>query len=391
MAFSASSPVNGDYGQSGFVEASQQRITLTDVEKSFGDAKAVKGISFEVEPGEFVILLGPSGCGKSTTLRMIAGLEQATAGSIAIGAKDVTFLPPGDRGLSMVFQTYALFPHLTVAGNIEFGLKSRKVPKPEREKRLRTVAELVGLTDYLDRKPAQLSGGQRQRVALARAVISENPICLMDEPLSNLDARLRGDMRREIKSLQKRLNMTVIYVTHDQVEAMSMGDRIILMKDGVIIQDGTPDQLYNRPATDFVASFIGSPAMNILQLTGSDSGACIAGDDTPVAEPEAAGCRLGIRPEDMFIAERLPGGVPARILNQEYLGSDTVVHVLIGEQEAFVKTSGKVIHDTASEIRVGWHAADTHVFSGTGGARLQGMAVYDMTVGNTAKKSGEHQ
>jgi len=242
---------------------SQQRIRLEAVSKRWGETPAVDAISFDVAPGQFVILLGPSGCGKSTTLRMIAGLEQASSGRIHIGERDVTRLPPGDRGISMVFQSYALFPHLDVADNIVFGLRSRKVPREERRERLQRVAELVDLGAYLDRKPSQLSGGQRQRVALARAIISEHPICLMDEPLSNLDARLRGEMRREIKALQSRLGMTVVYVTHDQVEAMSMGDRVILMQDGRIVQDASPDALYNRPATAFAASFIAGLPMKL--------------------------------------------------------------------------------------------------------------------------------
>lgn len=261
--------------------SNQSRIRLERVTKRWGAATAVDEISFDVTPGQFVILLGPSGCGKSTTLRMIAGLEEASDGRIHIGDRDVTRLPPGDRGLSMVFQSYALFPHLSVADNIVFGLRSRKVPKAEQRERLAKVAELVDLTDYLNRKPAQLSGGQRQRVALARSVISEHPICLMDEPLSNLDARLRSDMRREIKALQSRLNMTVIYVTHDQVEAMSMGDRVILMQHGKIVQDGTPDELYNRPASAFAASFIGSPAMNLLPLVAGENGAVIEANQVP--------------------------------------------------------------------------------------------------------------
>src|SRR5699024_190123 len=226
-----------------------------------------------------------------------------------------------DRGLSMVFQSYALFPHLTVADNIIFGLRSRKVPKAERRERLARVARLVDLEAYLARRPAQLSGGQRQRVALARAIISEHPICLMDEPLSNLDARLRGEMRREIKALQARLGMTVIYVTHDQVEAMSMGDRVILMQDGRIVQDGTPAELYNAPATAFVASFIGSPAMNLVRLAAGHGGAVVEGEPAmAVAPPAAAVGQLGIRPEDIHIQPESVAGLPAEVVDEEYLG-----------------------------------------------------------------------
>lgn len=346
--------------------SNQSRIRLEGVTKRWGASTAVDGISFDIAPGQFVILLGPSGCGKSTTLRMIAGLEEASDGHIHIGERDVTRLPPGDRGLSMVFQSYALFPHLSVADNIVFGLRSRKVPKDEQRQRLAKVAELVDLTDYLDRKPAQLSGGQRQRVALARSVISEHPICLMDEPLSNLDARLRSDMRREIKALQSRLNMTVIYVTHDQVEAMSMGDRVILMQDGKIVQDDTPDELYNRPASTFAASFIGSPAMNLLPLVANENGAVIEGEtNTPVAPIEAAGGHLGIRPEDIELSTTSAPGVPAMVISDEYLGADTIAHVTVGSHTVRVRMSGK--HALAGQpCRLRWARESAHLFGSDG-------------------------
>lgn len=346
----------------------QSRIRLDRVTKRWDATTAVDSISFDVTPGQFVILLGPSGCGKSTTLRMIAGLEEASDGEIHIGERDVTRLPPGDRGLSMVFQSYALFPHLSVADNIVFGLRSRKVPKAERRERLAKVAELVDLTDYLNRKPAQLSGGQRQRVALARSVISEHPICLMDEPLSNLDARLRSDMRREIKALQSRLNMTVIYVTHDQVEAMSMGDRVILMQHGRIVQDGSPDELYNQPASAFAASFIGSPAMNLLPLVQGDQGAVIDGEPTITVAPlEAAGGQLGVRPEDIELRPTSELGVPATVLSEEYLGADTIAHVTVGTHTLRVRLSGKHAL-TGQACRLHWAAERAHLF-GTDGLR----------------------
>lgn len=346
--------------------SNQSRIRLERVTKQWDATTAVDDISFDVTPGQFVILLGPSGCGKSTTLRMIAGLEEASSGRIHIGERDVTRLPPGDRGLSMVFQSYALFPHLSVADNIVFGLRSRKVPNDEQRQRLAKVAELVDLTDYLHRKPAQLSGGQRQRVALARSVISEHPICLMDEPLSNLDARLRSDMRREIKALQSRLNMTVIYVTHDQVEAMSMGDRVILMQHGKIVQDGTPDKLYNRPASAFAASFIGSPAMNLLPLVSGEHGAVVESEpSTPVAPSEAAGGQLGIRPEDIDLRPADAPGVPATVLSDEYLGADTIAHVTIGNHTVRVRMSGK--HALAGQsCRLYWASENAHLFGADG-------------------------
>ena len=348
-----------------------QRIRLEAVSKHWGDTTAVDQISFDVTPGEFVILLGPSGCGKSTTLRMVAGLEQASAGQIHIGERNVTHLPPGDRGISMVFQTYALFPHLSVADNIVFGLRSRKVPKAERSERLARVAQLVDLEAYLERKPAQLSGGQRQRVALARAIISEHPICLMDEPLSNLDARLRGEMRREIKALQQRLGMTVIYVTHDQVEAMSMGDRVILMQKGRIVQDGTPAELYDRPATSFVAGFIGSPAMNLVKLAAAADGAVIEGEPRCNVAPHAAkGHWLGVRPEDIRLLSPDATGVPAKVVDAEYLGADTIVQVRVGEQQLRVRFDGKPNVVAGAECRLQWRCQAAHFFAADDGQRL---------------------
>lgn len=345
-------------------------IQLDHVSKSWGTTTAVDEISFSIEPGQFVILLGPSGCGKSTTLRMIAGLEEASQGNITIADRNVTFLPPGDRGLSMVFQSYALFPHLSVADNIVFGLRSRRVPKHERQQRLARVAELVDLTDYLARKPAQLSGGQRQRVALARAIISEHPICLMDEPLSNLDARLRSEMRREIKALQARLGMTVIYVTHDQVEAMSMGDRVILMEDGQIVQDAPPDELYRYPQTTFAASFIGSPAMNLLALEPHAEGAALSGEPRiAVAGGQAASGTLGVRPEDVHVHQDLSApGLPATVLDSEYLGADTILRCQVGQQTLSARLAGQHFLPVGQQCRLGWHPDAAHVF-GTDGKR----------------------
>lgn len=354
---------------------SPSRIQLTGVSKHWGATTAVDNISFDVAPGQFVILLGPSGCGKSTTLRMIAGLEEASQGTIHIGERDVTRASPGDRGLSMVFQSYALFPHLNVAENILFGLRSRRVPKTERDKRLAHVAKLVDLAPYLARKPANLSGGQRQRVALARAIVSEHPICLMDEPLSNLDARLRADMRREIKALQRRLNMTVIYVTHDQVEAMSMGDRVILMQHGRIVQDGTPSELYNQPASAFAASFIGSPAMNLLPLVALDSAAVIDGDTTPVAPLEAAGGKLGVRPEDIELRADHEPGVAAHIVSEEYLGADTVVHAAVGNHVLRVRLAGRPVLAEKKRYRLYWAPEKAHLFA-ENGLRLKHLALY---------------
>jgi sn-glycerol 3-phosphate transport system ATP-binding protein len=243
-------------------------IEIKGVTKRFGDTEVLHGIDLHAESGGFLVLLGPSGCGKSTMLRLIAGLESVTAGQILIDGVDVTHQPPAERRLSMVFQSYALFPHLNVAENIVFGLRVRKTAPAERRDRLQSVARMVGLDDLLQRKPSELSGGQRQRVALARAIVAQHPICLMDEPLSNLDAKLRHEMRVEIRALQQALNMTVVYVTHDQTEAMSMADQVMLMRDGRIEQVGTPDDLYARPATTVTGRFLGAPPMNILSPAG---------------------------------------------------------------------------------------------------------------------------
>ncbi|MCL7930408.1 ABC transporter ATP-binding protein [Halomonas llamarensis] len=338
-------------------------IQLNHVSKSWGTTTAVDRISFAIDPGQFVILLGPSGCGKSTTLRMIAGLEQASQGRIHLHQRDVTDLPPGDRGLSMVFQSYALFPHLSVADNIVFGLRSRKVPKAERRQHLKRVAKLVDLTAYLNRKPSQLSGGQRQRVALARAIISEHPICLMDEPLSNLDARLRGEMRREIKALQTRLDMTVVYVTHDQVEAMSMGDRVILMENGRIVQDDSPEQLYRYPTSTFAASFIGSPAMNLLALEDGEHGASVQGESSTTVAPRAAvGGHLGIRPEDITLHAPSAVGIPATVIDSEYLGADTIGRFRVGDQTVRVRLAGQHPLPVGQLFRLSWPVKATHVF-----------------------------
>ena len=239
-------------------------VRLTGITKTWGAAAAVDNISFSAPAGHLVALLGPSGCGKSTTLRLIAGLDTADTGTIRIAERDVTALPPAKRGVSMVFQSYALFPHLSVAENILFGLRVRDVPRAERDARLKRAAGILGLDALLERKPSQLSGGQQQRVALGRAIVAETRVCLMDEPLSNLDAQLRVEMRREIRALQRRLGMTMLYVTHDQVEAMTMADQVVLMRNGRIEQDAAPAALYEKPATIFAARFVGTPPMNVI-------------------------------------------------------------------------------------------------------------------------------
>src|SRR5947208_12456619 len=247
-------------------------IRLDRVVKRWGSARGVDDVSLTAEEGSLLVLLGPSGCGKSTTLRLIAGLEQPDSGTVMIGETDVTHLTPAQRKIAMVFQSYALFPHLSVAENIVFGLRVRRVSADERATRLQRTAGLLGLGKLLDRKPSQLSGGQQQRVALGRAIVAEAPVCLMDEPLSNLDAQLRQEMRQEIRNLQRELGITMVYVTHDQVEAMTMADRVILLSAGRITQNGTPADLYECPASLFVARFIGTPPMNILALSHGRDG-----------------------------------------------------------------------------------------------------------------------
>jgi sn-glycerol 3-phosphate transport system ATP-binding protein len=345
-------------------------IALQEVSKHYGAVRAVDGISFRAAAGKFLVLLGPSGCGKSTVLRLIAGLEDVTRGKILIAGRDVTRLEPDKRRISMVFQSYALFPHLSVAENIVFGLKVRRTPPAERNERLARVAELVGLTEQMARKPSQLSGGQRQRVALARAVVAENRICLMDEPLSNLDAQLRHGMRVEIRALQQRLGMTVVYVTHDQVEAMSMADRVILMREGRIEQEGSPEELYARPASVFAARFIGTPAMNIVALADGAHGAVIRGAPGAAVLPgRGAGRMLGLRPEHvMLVAD---GGVPGTVSSAEYHGADTVLTVRVGEESLHVRTPGRVPLGEGAAVRLGWKPGEMHVFDAASGMRQQ--------------------
>ena len=346
-------------------------IELIRVTKTWGTTVAVRDISFEVEEGSFVVLLGPSGCGKSTTLRMIAGLDEVTSGQVFIGGEEMTDAPPAHRRVSMVFQSYALFPHLNAGENILFGLEARKVPKTDQHTRLARVAEMVGLSDLLDRKPVQLSGGQRQRVALARAIIAENPICLMDEPLSNLDAKLRHEMRVEIRALQKRLGLTTVYVTHDQTEAMSMADQVVLMRDGAIEQRGPPAELYDVPETVFSAGFIGTPPMNLLELAEAAHGLAIAGTDGPVvAEAGYGRLAMGIRPESIAIADG--AGVEARTVSRDYLGADTIVSARVGAQSVLVRVPGRLSLPDGSRIHLHWPTREVHLFDNETGARATG-------------------
>jgi sn-glycerol 3-phosphate transport system ATP-binding protein len=302
------------------------------------------------------VLLGPSGCGKSTTLRIIAGLESASAGAVRIDGQDVTALPPAQRGIAMVFQNYALFPHLNVADNITFGLSVRKMSAAETADRLKRVAALLGLEALLGRRPGQLSGGQQQRVALGRALVAEAKVCLMDEPLSNLDAQLRQEMRHELRELQQRLALTVVYVTHDQTEAMSMADQVVLLNKGRIEQVGAPRELYARPATAFAARFIGTPPMNLVSLQGDR----IAGSDVAAGLSAAL---LGVRPESIRFEDE---GVPATVQGVEYLGADLVLRCGVGTQTLLVRAAGQHHAKAGDAVRLHWHAHDAHGFDAAG-------------------------
>lgn len=292
------------------------------------DRPSVSDINLDIRDGEFLVLVGPSGCGKSTTLRMLAGLEKVTEGRILIGGEDVTNKPPKDRDIAMVFQNYALYPHMTVAENMGFALKMAKVPKKEIDARVKEAAELLDLTQYLDRKPKALSGGQRQRVAMGRAIVRSPQVFLMDEPLSNLDAKLRVKTRGEIAQLQRRLGVTTVYVTHDQVEAMTMGDRVAVLRDGVLQQCASPQELYRDPNNAFVAGFIGSPAMNLYTREVKADRTAIVGEH-PIHVPKSARSSviIGIRPEHLFLSER---GIEATVDLVEELGSDDYLYCTTG-------------------------------------------------------------
>ena len=318
-------------------------VAFEAVRKVFGKTVALKGVDLAVRDGEFMVLLGPSGCGKTTLLRCLAGLERIDGGAVRIGEREVSDLPPRHRNIAMVFQSYAVFPHMRVYDNIAFGLRMHKTPKPEVDRRVREGAALLQLEAFLDRYPAQLSGGQRQRVAVARAIVTDAPVLLMDEPLSNLDALLRLHARAELKRLHNDAKRTTVYVTHDQIEALSMGDRIAVMKDGEIVQVDTPSVLYDRPANVFVGSFIGSPPMNFLHCAAQDGQA--VGDGWQVPGPPGMDGKpilLGIRPESIRIGEGPLGG---RIVIAEPLGSHTLLTVQVG------KDSLKVVAPADSTFR----------------------------------------
>ncbi|RKX69801.1 sugar ABC transporter ATP-binding protein [candidate division WOR-3 bacterium] len=322
-------------------------IRLEGVTKSFGGIIAVKEMNLTVNKGEFLVLLGPSGCGKTTVLRCIAGLERVDKGRIYISGRDVTDFPPAKRAISMVFQSYAVFPHMTVAQNIGFGLRMRHIPKMEIERAVKEVAELLKIDDLLNRYPAQLSGGQRQRVAVARAIVTRPAVLLMDEPLSNLDALLRLRMRAELKRLHHEIGTTIIYVTHDQIEALSLGDRIAVMLNGEIVQVNTPTQIYDRPADRFVGGFIGTPPMNFLKATVAADGLMIRGFPITVPEEWGKGLKgmigkvvlLGIRAENIMVhPEPKKGELTAEVIVSEPMGSQQLLTLQVGDDVLKVTT-----------------------------------------------------
>ncbi len=342
-------------------------------------APAVPGIDLEIRDGEFMVLVGPSGCGKSTTLRMLAGLEDINAGSVHIGDREVTAMAPKDRDIAMVFQNYALYPHMSVAENMGFALKMAKVDKGERQRRVEEAARLLGLEDYLERKPKALSGGQRQRVAMGRAIVREPQVFCMDEPLSNLDAKMRVQTRTDIAKLQAELGVTTVYVTHDQVEAMTMGDRVAVMKDGEIQQVDTPLNLYDRPANLFVAGFIGSPQMNLLEGVADESGEVrLGGFLVPV--DASAGSRMrgrvtvGVRPESWRLVGPGEGGLPVQVTVVEELGSDSFVYGTCDVEgvpsTVIVRVGGRVHPHRGETLHVTTDPHHVHVFDTETGERL---------------------
>ncbi|WP_037468804.1 ABC transporter ATP-binding protein [Sinorhizobium fredii] len=341
-------------------------VTIQQVRKQYGAVPVIHGVSMDIEDGEFVTLVGPSGCGKSTLLRMLAGLEDISGGEIRIGGRVVNDVAPKERDIAMVFQSYALYPHMTVAENMGFALKLKGEGKAAIEKRVREAADILALGPLLDRLPKQLSGGQRQRVAMGRAIVRHPQVFLFDEPLSNLDAKLRVTMRAEIKDLHQRLKTTTVYFTHDQIEAMTMADRIVVMRGGNVEQIGKPLELYDRPANTFVATFIGSPAMNLFEGSPADEG-FVTRDGVFLPMPGdyqgAAAAIYGIRPEHLVIAE---SGVPATVVVVEPTGSETHVLVKLGPSDANLVLRDRIDLEPGQPVRVAPDLAKLHLFSAQG-------------------------
>ncbi|GEQ49676.1 sn-glycerol-3-phosphate ABC transporter ATP-binding protein UgpC [Tetragenococcus koreensis] len=355
-------------------------MSLKEIGKKYDNAEqfSVSDFNLNIKDREFIVFVGPSGCGKSTTLRMIAGLEDITAGELKIGDKVMNDVAPKDRDIAMVFQNYALYPHMTVYDNMAFGLKLRKYNKTEIKKRVENAADILGLTEYLDRKPAALSGGQRQRVALGRAIVRDAKVFLMDEPLSNLDAKLRVAMRAEIAKLHRRLKTTTIYVTHDQTEAMTMADRIVIMKDGIVQQIGTPKEVYNTPVNEFVAGFIGSPAMNFFNVTLKD-GEITDDYGLKLRIPEGRNKTLvekgydgkeitfGIRPEDIHGEQVVIDAAPeatvhAEVVVSELLGAETMLYTKIGDTEFISKVDARDFHEPEEMVDLSFNLNKAHFF-----------------------------
>ena len=354
------------------------RVELRNINKMFDETQVLFDVSFVAEEGEFVVLLGPSGCGKSTSLRLVAGLEAANDGEIRIGDHVVNDVPAAARGIAMVFQNYALFPHLSVRDNILFGLTVRRADKAERQRRLESAADLLGLGEFLDRRPYQLSGGQRQRVALGRALVSGSSVILMDEPLSNLDAKLRQQMRLELRSLQRELGLTVVYVTHDQVEAMTMADTVVVMREGRVDQIADPRSLYQEPARVEVARFIGAPPMNLFPASKTAEGVHLDGADVGIdidaPEPLPDHVLVGVRPEDV---ESAGGGIqlPATITTTELLGADQLVRFDVGSRDELIaRLHPSVPAEPGSSLTLSLPPGSIHVFDADSGTRLPASA-----------------
>ncbi len=348
-------------------------VTIRDLRKSYGGLEVLHGVNIAIADGQFVVLVGPSGCGKSTLLRMLAGLESITSGTIQIGERVVNNLAPSDRDIAMVFQNYALYPHKTVAANMGFPLKMRGMAKAEIAERVSRAADILGLKPYLDRYPRALSGGQRQRVAMGRAIVRDPQVFLFDEPLSNLDAKLRVQMRTEIRELHQRLKTTTVYVTHDQIEAMTMADRIVVMRDGHIAQQGAPLELYDRPANTFVAGFIGSPSMNLLPGVVATGGGAVDVEGATIAVPARSGMEpgrkviVGIRPEHLEIA---PSGLTADVVVIEPTGSETHVVLRLGSRELTAVFRERHAFRPGDKVTLAPDPALIHLFDEATGERI---------------------
>lgn len=355
-------------------------ILLNGVRKSYGNIEVIKGVDWKIEAGEFVVIVGPSGCGKSTLLRMIAGLESITDGEISIKGKVVNKLEPSERDIAMVFQNYALYPHMSVYQNMAYGLKIKKIPKDEIDKRVQRAAEILEIEQYLDRAPRALSGGQRQRVAMGRAIVREPSVFLFDEPLSNLDAKLRVQMRLEIKKLQSDLGITSVYVTHDQVEAMTLGHRLAVLNGGVVEQLGTPIEIYEKPRTVFVASFIGSPSMNLIEAKFDAKGEAIILPNGGVVKlgkaiNDRAGQKVtfGVRPEHISVAKNKDSSIELVVNVVEQLGADTLVHTNLGDRNAdmVVRLSGIQSMESGAIMKVTFKPKTIHLFDVSTGLRIE--------------------